>query len=335
MFEEKLPYLDSDREASKILADFLPDRIFDAHAHLCHTALLPSFAAGAPPLSCHLERYREEMTPLLCQPKKLLLNIIPYPDGAMKDRTSDLLARSNAFALTELEKDEENAAEVLVHPDETCEEIEAKLTHPRIRGLKCYHNIGSKVPSWDAEIGDYLPVSAWEVAEKHGLAITLHMVKDEALSHPANLSYIKEMAARYPNATLILAHVGRAFAAWTGLEAVAEVAHLDNVWSDFSGVCESPAMFQFLKKMGVEKCMWGSDYPVCRDRGKAISLGRGFYWIYQKDLDAFQSNTALSHYLVGTENLLAVRQAFLMAELGEAAVEDFFYNNAMRLFRQK
>ena len=38
-------------------------------------------------------------------------------------------------------------------------------------------------------------------------------------------------------------------------------------------------------------------------------------------------------WLVGTENLMATRQACLLADLKEDAVEDLFYRNAMRLFR--
>jgi predicted TIM-barrel fold metal-dependent hydrolase len=91
-------------------------------------------------------------------------------------------------------------------------------------------------------------------------------------------------------------------------------------------------MLQILKKAGTKKCMWGSDYPVCRSRGKCISLADSFYWIYQNDLDNFASKTRMNSYLIGTENLMAVRQAFILAELGEQAVEDFFWNNAVRLF---
>jgi len=332
MFSEKMPLLESDREAVTILSSFLPDKIFDSHAHLFDTAFLPELCKGKPHVVKGLEGYREEMAPLLNFPRTLSLNIIPFPDGAMVDRTCGLIEKSDAFVLGEIAKDEGNVCELLVHPDDTPEELEARLVSPRIRGFKCYHNIGRTRPSWNAPIGDYLPESAWQVADKKGLVITLHMVRDDALADPINLSYIEAMAKRYPNATLILAHCARAFASWTGVESAHKIAHLDNVWVDFSGVCESPAMFQFLKKLGVEKCLWGSDYPVCRSRGKAISLGRAFYWIYQNDLDNFTGKTALSHYLIGAENLLAVRQAFIMAELGEKAVEDFFFNNARRLF---
>ena len=134
---------------------------------------------------------------------------------------------------------------------------------------------------------------------------------------------------------MTLAHAARGFAAWTAIESVEKVAHLENVWFDFSAVCESPAMFQIMKKAGIKRCMWGSDYPVAQARGKAISLGDGLYWIYQRDIDNFMSKTPISNWLIGLENLMAVRQACIMAELSRSEIEDLFYHNANRLFTSK
>jgi glutamate-1-semialdehyde 2,1-aminomutase len=207
------------------------------------------------------------------------------------------------------------------------------LIHPGIRGFKCYHLLAANKPTWNAPIGDYLSEAAWEVADKHGFVITLHMVRDQALSDPVNQEYIIRMAKKYPNAVLILAHAARSFAAWTAVEAVDAVKHVDNVWFDFSGVCESPAMFQIMRKCGIDRCMWGSDYPISRFAGKAISLADGFYWINEKDLAQFGGPTEFHSWLVGTENLMAVRQACLMLDLGHSDVEKLFYKNAMNLLK--
>ena len=194
------------------------------------------------------------------------------------------------------------------------------------------HVNAPKNDTWNCTIDEYLPESAWEVANKRKMCITLHMVRDKALADEKNVEYIRTMAKRYPDAVLILAHAARSFAAWTAIENVEKIAHLDNVWYDFSAICESPAMFQIMRKAGVEKCMWGSDFPVCTMRGKAISLADTFYWIYQRDLDNFASKTKVNDWLIATENLMATRQACVLAELPESRVEDLFYNNAARLF---
>ena len=328
MLGKQMIYSQNDFEAIKILKNFLPDRIFDAHAHLFNTDFTPSLLKSAGHgLNLDLEKYIEEMTPVLCNPKKLNLNIIGYPD-AKGD-----IAKSDAFLVEQLNKNPDNVGEIIVKPSDTAESLEKRIAlHPNIKGLKCYHLFAKKTETFQCDIGEYLPECAWEVANRHKLVITLHMVKDLALADEGNRKYIISMATKYPDATLILAHAARSFASWTAIEYVDKIAHLENVWFDFSAVCESPAMFQIIKKAGLSRCMWGSDYMVCRARGKAISLADGFYWIYQNDLDNFTSKTTLKSWLIATENLMATRQACILLDFKEPQIEDLFYNNAVRLF---
>ena len=168
------------------------------------------------------------------------------------------------------------------------------------------------------------------------MVITLHMVKPRVLADENNLSYIIEKAKKYPDATLILAHAARSFAQWTAIENIEKIAHLDNVWYDFSAICESPSMFYIMKKAGLEKCMWGSDFPVCTHRGKAISFGNEFTWILQRDRKEglhYDNLIPLEMYrLFAIENLMAVRQACIISDFKENQVEDLFFNNAKRLF---
>lgn len=322
-------YNTHDWNAVKILKDFLPDQIFDAHAHLYDKSFMQ---ASAPPSSYVLADYLRDMTPLLCEPRTLRMNLITFPDKRMGAPDSDTLAQSDAFLIEQLNARPGNVGEIMAAPGETVEHLAARMTHPAIRGIKCYHNLLQRSDTWNADIGEYLPESAWQLAQEKGLYITLHMVKDNALADPGNLAYIQSMAKQYPNAVLILAHAARSFAAWTGVETVAQLANQENIWYDLSGVCESPAMFQILNKVSKDRVMWGSDYPVSIMRGKAISLADGFYWIYEKDLANFSAATPIHSWLVGTENLMAVRQACIMADMTAGDIEKLFYHNAAHLF---
>lgn len=325
---------DENAFAIACLKDFLPDKIFDAHAHLYDTAFLPETFPGEQRVM-DLEAYRRDMGELLCGLKTLRLNIITYPDRSMGCCDSETLRQADAFLVKQLKQDPCSVGEILVRPGDTMEQLERRLIHPGIRGLKCYHTLNGGENTWSCAIGEYLPEAAWELASRRKMYITLHMVRDQALADPVNLRYIREMAKKYPDAVLILAHAARAFAAWTGVETVGQVADLDNVWFDFSAVCESPAILQIIKKTGTQRCMWGSDYPVSMLRGKAISLADGFYWIYQQDLERFSGKTSIHSWLIGTENLMAVRQACILAELHEREIEDVFYSNAARLFEHR
>ncbi len=328
-------YNEKDMEAIKILEGFLPDRIFDAHAHLYDKSF--TLANTSYPDDGTFTGYRDAMMPVLCNPKEFHMNMITFPDRLMQEPSNGTRDASDRFIAEQLEKDSGSVGEIIVVPTDTPEEIEKRLIHPRIRGLKCYYCYADiENPYNNAGIGDYLPEAAWEVANKHKLAITVHMVKPKVLSDEVNLSYIIDHAKRYPDATLILAHAARSFASWTAIESIHKIAHFDNVWYDFSAICESPAMFYIMKKAGVEKCMWGSDFPVCTHRGKAISFGDDFTWIIERDKTKgqnFDNFIPLDKYwYFAIENLMAIRQACIIGELSEAQIEDLFFNNAKRLW---
>ncbi|MDW7657462.1 MAG: amidohydrolase family protein [Bacillota bacterium] len=326
-----------DRQLIDKLAAFLPKKIFDAHAHLYDAAFVPNMhdpesnVFSRRQLNC--ADYLQYQGALYPGAEMMRINIVTMPDRAMADRSNGLRDASVRFLVDQLTRCPDHVGEVFVLPDDTENDIESLLVHPNIRGFKCYHLVAARQPTWQAGIAEYLPESAWRVAHEKELCITLHMVRDRALADTGNRAYIKEMAHKYPRATLILAHAARGFAAWTTVESVAELAGLENVWFDLSAICESPPMMAILKHCGVKRVLWGSDFPISMARGKAISLGDGFYWIYKQDLARFQAATPIRATLVGIENLLAVQEACMLLDLDKPAIEDIFYNNAMRLFR--
>ena len=312
-----------DLEAAKKLDAFLPEKLYDAHMHISYYPFYNKDYFG-------FKEYYEDMAPLLCK-REVRCHALGTPTDELK--TPEGQATDLKFFGEQLDAYENNTAAVLVKPHEDAATIESHVIHPRIKGFKCYHIFADRPDTFNCELSEYLPEAAFEVANKRKMSITLHMVKDAALADPSNMKKIKEMVKKYPDATLILAHAGRSFAAWTAIETVHELAPFENVWFDFSGVCESPAMVQILKKIGVSRCMWGSDYNVGMAAGKCVSLGDNFYWITGKDIDNFTSKTSMRPWHAGTENMMAVRQAAMLRDLTAKDVEDLFYNNAARLFK--
>lgn len=312
-----------DAEAAKVLDSFLPHRLFDTHMHISH---IPIFDKSELTFS----GYYEDIAPLV-NGRSVLCNGIVFPKPNLADANE--LRLSDELLIGQLNAYPDNVGEIIVRPWDSDEEIEKRLSHPSIRGLKCYHVYSPREVTFDSYIEEYLPESAWRVASKHKLFITLHMVRQQALADEGNLKYIKEMAKRYPDATLILAHAARAFASWTAFDTIDELVPYENVWCDFSGVCESPAMTHIIKKIGIKRCMWGTDYSVNMLAGKCISLGDTFYWISQDDLRRFAAPTEFHTWLVGTENLMATRQACSLADVNDDAVEDLFFGNAVRLMK--
>ena len=320
---ENYVFSEHDLEAAKKLDAFLPDKLYDAHMHI---SLYPFYKKDY----FGFKEYYEDMAPLFSG-RKVRCHALTTPTEELKReecRKADL-----AFYKEQLDAYPENTASIFVRPNESAEEIESHIIHKNIKGFKCYHIYADRPDTFNADLHEYLPEAAFEVANKHKMSITLHMVKDEALADPSNMKAIKEMTKKYPDATLILAHGARSFACWTAIEYVDELVGHENVWFDFSGICESPSMIQIMKKVGVSRCMWGSDYNVSMAAGKAVSLGGNFYWIIDRDLRNFKSKTPMMPWLAGTENLMANRQAAQILDLSPKDIEDLFYNNAARLFK--
>ena len=215
MLKKEIDYTPYDFEAVKVLSDFLPERIFDAHSHLFSSEFLPNATGSNSTIIADIADYKKAMMPMLCNPKELRLNIIPYvADISLADSSCGNLRKSDAFLISQLDLSDNNIGEIIVLPEETSDDIQKRLIHPGIRGLKCYFLLSSEPNPSQLPPERYLSEGAWEVAHKNKMCITLHLARDKSLSDPLNMSYIKTMAARFPNASLILAHAGRAFASW-------------------------------------------------------------------------------------------------------------------------
>ena len=111
-----------DLEAIKILDDFMPDRIFDAHMHLSHIPAL-----GKELLDFGV--YYDDMAQVFGN-RVLRANGIAMP--AVKIKTAAERATMLDFIDKELIKYPENVAEILVCPTDTEEGIEKQLINPRI-----------------------------------------------------------------------------------------------------------------------------------------------------------------------------------------------------------
>lgn len=329
-------YKENDKRLLEQIKNVLPNKIFDAHIHLYDASFMSNYyeRGGA------FNRKRVTFDDYLIDNKMLLednfitrANILMLPDLYMdKSSRKEFKEKSLKFLIQELDRNPLNVGEVAIFPEYSIEDVELLLVHPNIIGFKCYHTTSDKKPTFNATINEYLPESVWQVANEREMCITLHMVRDKSLSDEDNFRYITSMCRRYPKAKLILAHCARGFASWTTVEKVEKLVDYENVWFDLSAVCESPAIFQIMKKTGIERLVWGSDYPISTVYGKAISLSDTFYWIDDEDLCSFFQKVGIVGNSVLIESLLAVKQAIYMLELDTFQIEDIFYNNAIRLF---
>jgi glutamate-1-semialdehyde 2,1-aminomutase len=199
-------------------------------------------------------------------------------------------------------------------------------------GLKCYHVHSGASPTWIAEIPTYLPEPMVQIAHEEGLCITLHVVRQRALADASNQHWIRYYCQRYPNMRLILAHAARGFNPYHTIEGIGAIADLANVWCDTAAVTDIGACEAIIERLGHERLLYGSDFPVSHLRGRCVAIGDGFLWLYEDTLDwAKVWFLPLEPVLIGLESLRILKQAAWHRRLTDAQVEDIFCNNTRRL----
>jgi glutamate-1-semialdehyde 2,1-aminomutase len=202
-------------------------------------------------------------------------------------------------------------------------------------GLKCYHVFSRESPTFSASIGSYLPESHVRVAHEQRLTITLHMVRPRAMADPANQQTIRSYAEKFPDARLILAHAARGFNPHHTIEGIESLRGLPNVWCDTSAVTDGGALEAIVRTLGVERLLYGSDFPVSHLRGRCVAMGDSFIWLTRDNVDFGQPIGAVVPTLVGLEALRTLKLACMNLGLSDSQVERIFYANAAELFGLK
>lgn len=326
---------DADRELiAREVEPFLPDRVFDAHAHLFRAehyapGTRPAHQEGNPE-RIGLDEYVRYIDWL--HPGGRTVGGLFFGLAFTGDREGN-----NAFVAAETAKGRERGlaalGQMIVAPGDDPEWVREQVRWGGFVGLKCYHTLAQvDGPTWHAPIEAYLPEAHAQVAGELGLSITLHMVRDRALADPLNQATIRRYCERYPNMRLILAHAARGFNPWHTIEGIDSLRGLENVWFDTSAVTEAGAFEAIVETFGHARLLYGSDFYISHMRGRCVAIGDSFHWFYAEDMNLEEKHAALRPVLVGLESLRSLRLAARRLKLSDRQIEDIFYGNAAQLF---
>ena len=326
-------FTDADRDfLARYITPHLPDRIFDAHAHLFAHAHFPD---GVPPgydktpPVLGLDAYRTYMEWL--HPGGRTQGGLFFGLAFQGDRVGN-----NAFVAAEVA----NAApafaargQMLIAPSMDADYVRAEVQRHGFVGLKPYHVMAQvDGPTFDAPIEAYLIEEHVQVADELGLTVTLHMVRARALADPVNQATIRRYCERYPNLRLILAHAARGFNPWHTIEGIAALRDLPNVWCDTSAVTEAGAFEAIVDVLGCDRLLYGTDFHVSHLHGRCVALGDSFHWLYADEMNLDEKHAALQPVLIGLESLRSLFLALHRLRLTDRQIENIFFGNAAALF---
>lgn len=322
-------WTENDQRAAESFQGQLPERIFDAHVHLYDPGKLGDHSRNvlnSGPVATY-DAWEKHVGRQVGDSRLVggLFFAIP--------RLTQDHEFANRFTLEEVSGHPGSRALLLIRPGDSREDAEAMFDQwPCLTGFKCYHIYSEVRPTFEAPMHTYLPQWAWEMADRRGLAIMLHMVRHRALSDPLNQKEIREHCQRYPNAKLILAHSARGFHAPNTVNGIVSLRGLPNVWFDSSGICEAEATSAILGEFGPSRLLWASDFPISDRRGKAVTLGDTFAWINPTTLDEQNPDAPpIESWPTGLENLRAFLTACRQNHLNADDLQDVFADNALRM----
>jgi predicted TIM-barrel fold metal-dependent hydrolase len=329
MSAEQAAIREADLRLAELYRDFLPEKVFDAHVHLYLDEAIPRFRGTDGVFfrgTATVEHYLSDMLPLLPGVSQVRMQAMPFPDTVLNDTENGLRAKANGHILEQLRLHPEHVGACYVLASDDVQTIGDMVSKPGIRAIKPYYFSAANA-NGNTGIDEFLPQAAWEVSQETGIPIVLHMMRAKSLADADNFAYVQAMTEKYPNAPLVLAHCARGFAAWTAVMAIPKLADRENIWFDMSSVCEVGPIMAAIQKTGGKRIMWGSDWPVCLNRGRALSMADGQLWLTETP------GTHSSYALVAAESLFALYQTALLMNLDQTQIHDIFYRNAAALFR--
>ena len=324
------------------LDPFVPQRVFDAHAHYYCWEFNTDPAKETGPFAELVKKgFQDSNRARLAavdaallpgrQMQRLAFGCPFWTAGPPFLPACDFEA-SNRFTAEQVRQEPGSAALMVVHPSMSRHYLEEQIRTQGFLGFKPYRFYATSGDTVECRITDFLPEEQIDVAHRHGLIIMLHLSKRDGIADRWNIEDLRRLSAEYPAARWILAHCGRSYSAWAIDRAAKRLRGLPNVWYDVSSVCESDAIAALLAGVGPERVMYGSDYlPVGADRGKYIAFGYAWSFLSEENhsLNLSHCNPRMTFVLY--EQLRAMRRATQRLGLTRVQIEDIFYNTAARL----
>lgn len=317
------------------LRDFLPDRIFDAHAHLFDAAC---FRPGTtlPPKSPYrkfggrltLEQYLAWAAERL-PGKELHLNSFGHP-------SEDTDREAAAAYSGRISDNRRFFGMALVSPRDPPGTVAARIEKHRLVGYKPYLNFVDWKPAAEVTIEDMLPEAQMALADELGLLVTLHIPRPERLADPLNQEQMPALCRRYPRVKFIFAHIGRAYFLQNVIDRLEGVAACPNAYLDTAMVNHEGVLEYALRHFPRERILFGSDAPIALLLGKSVEVNNQYAYLMGEDYEIGTSIFDARHVVDFTsffyEQLRGLKLAARRASLTSAEIEALFFGNAHRLF---
>ena len=341
LFEVK----DSDRQIyEEQIRDFLPARVIDIHTHVWLEQFRSGTGAGGGRVQTWPARVaKDNAIEDLVETNRLLLpgkQVTSLLFGNVMEPGDDLEA-GNAYVQT-CARQAGFPALIFSRPQWSAAVLEDKIRAGGFCGAKVYLSLAEPyLPADEIRIFDYLPPHQLDVLNRHGWIVMLHIPRPGRLRDPVNLAQMLEIEQRWPDAKVIVAHVGRAYCPEDLGCAFDVLKPTKRLLFDFSANTNAEVFQRLLEAVGPSRILFGSDLPITRMRMRRICeagnyvnlVPAGWYGDVSGDphLREVHGDEAARLTFFLYEEILAFRWAAVACGLSRPEIESVFYTNAARL----
>ncbi len=310
---------------------FLPEKILDFHIHLCPGKAVPtgSFAINAG--GNKLKRYTigELKKDLIClYPGRKCYGVCfgaPFTHlntDIMNHYVSSVCDNVNFFPLR------------IVKPQEDEKDVEKDVVKRGFYGFKPYKDYAEKCKDKeDVEILDFLPEKFLKIANKYGLIIMLHIPKKNRLADIANQKQIIYICDKYPNAKIILAHVGRAYYLKNIYGNLEKIKKFPNLYFDLAMVNNFEVIEYLVQNVNPDKILYGTDMPIALAGGKSVEINDQYAYItptpWELSICDDKKNIVFTCFVY--EELRAIKKATERTKKDRNFINDLFFYNGYNL----
>lgn len=312
------------------LDDFLPQKILDFHAHIFNKGIMPDgetfSCAGHSIAKYDFDDLRQDLQDAY-PGRETFAVCFGSPNAAYDRECNNRSVSANCdrihFFPFRLFDTNENDPET----------VERDIIENRFLGLKPYRNYVRKDDPEAVEVYDMLPPWIMEIADRLSLIIMLHIPKKARLADPSNLEQVARLCGDYPNAKIVLAHIGRAYYLKNITGNLDGLKSFPNLWYDIAMLNNWEVLEYLFKTVRHDRVLFATDIPIALAPGKSVEINDQYTYItpvpWELSISDDHAKLVFTSFLY--EELRAVKKAVQRLELGREFVRGFFYDNGARL----
>ena len=254
---------------------FLPEEVLDFHVHLFGPGVVPAgqtfSCAGHGITQYTLEDLRRDYAEAL--PRRNISAVcfgLPAPSmtAGPTTSTSRVCDGRRFFPLR------------LFDPrQDTAEAVRAELAEGGFRGIKPYPDYAGVADVRDAQIDLMLPDWVMRIIDELGLLVMLHIPRPGRLADPLNQQQLVRLCRTYPKATIVLAHVGRAYYLKNIVGHLADLVGLPNLYFDLTMVSNWEVLEYLFQSADAGRIVFGSDSPLAFAPGASVEINDQYSYV--------------------------------------------------------